>query len=291
MVSVLSIFYSYSMKVTAHCYDCLKGLAENTVALSGGDNTVLSDAVGLLDRLWTGQGSPPAIANALLARIREVTGAYDPFRHMKKLELERARETAEKLEGLFGPTLQGAIMFSALGNSTDFFVKGDFSPEPFPFFGPLDKITGEIYNNKGNEILILGDNVGDFIFDVRLIRFLEGIGKRVSYAVREHPVQNDLSMQEVVAYGFHELCRNIISTGSDEVGLREAHIRGAIRDFWEGGAVIIAKGMGNYETISEFNTKRPVIHIMKVKCPVVADNVNRAVGTYIAISGGETNAK
>jgi damage-control phosphatase, subfamily I len=278
------------MKVTEACYSCLKGLVEKTVALSEGDGAVLSGCVGLLDRLWAGQGSPPAIANELLAHIKDVTGAYDPFAPIKEIELARAREAARKLEGLFGPTLEGAIMFSALGNSTDFFVEGGFNPEPFPFFGLMDKIVREIYIKSG-EVLILGDNIGDFIFDVRLIRFLEGLGKRVFYAVREHPVQNDLSMKEVASFGFRELCDNIISTGSGEVGLREAHIKGAIKDLWEGDAVVIAKGMGNYETITEFNTNRPVIHIMKIKCPAVADDVHQSVGTYIAVPGGETNGK
>jgi len=278
------------MKVTPYCYDCLKGLVEKTVEMSGGNGPTLSGTVGLLDRLWAGQGSPPAIANELLAHIREVTGAYDPFAPVKELEYARAMEASRKLEGLFGPGLEGAIMFSALGNSTDFFVEGGFNPEPFPFFGPMDKIVREIYI-KSREVLILGDNIGDFIFDLRLIRFLEGIGKRVFYAVKEHPVQNDLSMKEVAAFGFRELCGNIISTGSAEVGLREAHITGALKDLWEGGALVIAKGMGNYETISEFNTERPVIHIMKIKCPAVAEDVGQGTGTYIAVPGGERNGE
>ena len=278
------------MKVAEICYGCLKGLVEKTVLLSGGDGEAMSGCLAMLDRLWEGQGSPPAIANTLLARIRDVTGAYDPYAPVKALELERAKEAASRLEGLFGPTLEGALKFSALGNSTDFFVEGSFNPEPFPFSGEVDKIAEEIYTKK-SEVLILGDNIGDFFFDLRLIRLLGGLGRKVFYAVREHPVQNDLSMKEVNSFDLGGLCDTIISTGSAEVGIREAHLRGRLGELWQGEATVIAKGMGNYETISEFNKERPVIHIMKIKCQAVAETVGERVGTYIAKSGGERNGR
>ena len=52
-------------------------------------------------------------------------------------------------------------------------------------------------------------------------------------------------------------------------------------------ASIIAKGMGNYETISEFDRERPVVYVMNVKCSSVAEALGRRVGEYIAITGEE----
>ncbi|MGD0488075.1 MAG: ARMT1-like domain-containing protein [Syntrophorhabdales bacterium] len=51
--------------------------------------------------------------------------------------------------------------------------------------------------------------------------------------------------------------------------------------------MVIAKGMGNYETISEFDHERPVVYVLKVKCRTVAETLGREVGTYIAIAGGD----
>ncbi len=48
----------------------------------------------------------------------------------------------------------------------------------------------------------------------------------------------------------------------------------------------LPRAWGNYETISEFNDIRSVIHIMKVKCPTVAHAVDGKIGQYIAIIGG-----
>ena len=278
------------MKVKEECYNCLKGLIEGTVSLSRGDASVNTSAVALLDLLWARGDTPPAMANRLLGHIKEATGSYDPYGPRKRMEFEKAREAATRLEGLFGPGLEGALMFSALGNSTDFFVDDGFEPERFNFHGQVDKIGEEIYT-KGREVLMLGDNVGDFLFDLRLIRFLEGLGKRVFYAVRAYPVQNDLSLKEVAAFGLVGMWGSIVSTGTGEVGIRKEEMNGAIRDLWEGDGPVIAKGMGNYETMSGFDDGRPVIHIMKVKCRAVAEHVGHGMGSYIAILGGETNGR
>lgn|GEM_PF-2477397 len=56
---------------------------------------------------------------------------------------------------------------------------------------------------------------------------------------------------------------------------------------WDDGSMVIAKGMGNYETISEFDHERPVVYVLKVKCRTVAETLGREVGTYIAIAGGD----
>ena len=137
-------------------------------------------------------------------------------------------------------------------------------------------------------MLIFSDNVGEIFFDMKLIEFLEKSGKIVYYAAKEHPVQNDLSMADVIRFDLRKMFANILSTGTDEVGIRREEMKGKIKDLWEGNGIVIAKGMGNYETISEYHAERPVIHIMKVKCPTVGDALRKEVGIHIAILlGGE----
>lgn len=61
-----------------------------------------------------------------------------------------------------------------------------------------------------------------------------------------------------------------------------AWITGLVERSWKGGGPVIAKGMGNFETISEFDDERQVVYIMKVKCPAVAHAARSEIGTYIA---------
>jgi damage-control phosphatase, subfamily I len=272
------------MKAIECCIDCLKGLAEKTIKLSNGDDALLSDCHRIVAQQCEEGNTPPRIANRLLKQIKKETGVHDPYATLKKKEFEEAKGAIVRLEDRFASSLETLLKLSALGNSMDFFTDHEcgFDAERLRFFGDMDKIEEEIYI-RGKDVLMLGDNIGDFLFDMPLVRFLEGKGKRVHYAVKDHPVQNDLSMADAVQFGFVKTFDNIISSGTDEVGMRRDAMKGRIKDLWEkGDAAVIAKGMGNYETMSEYHGERSVIHIMKVKCPAVSRAVGQDIGTHIA---------
>ncbi len=272
------------MKAMEYCVECLKGLAEKTVGLSNGDEALLSACYRIVEGQWNKGNTPPGIANRMLKKIKKETGVHDPYARLKGRELAEAKSAIALLENGFSSSMDMLIKLSALGNSRDFFTghEGAFDAERPRFLGNMDKIEEEIYI-KGKDVLMLGDNVGDFLFDLPLVKFLEGKGKRVHYVVKEHPVQNDLSMADAVRFGFTEMFDNIISSGTGEVGMRRDAMRGKLKDLWENqSTVVIAKGMGNYETMSEYHAERPVIHIMKVKCPAVSAAVGQEMGTYVA---------
>lgn len=249
--------------------------------LSGGNEKLSEDCRVIVREMIEQKVTPPAIANTFLRLIKERTGITDPYRAMKDDEFRKARTALETVKTIFPKTLEGCIKISALGNSSDFFINTDYNDTEFHFFADMDKIEEEIYN-KRKYVLILGDNVGDFVFDMPLIGFFGRLRKLVYYVVREYPVQNDLSMIDVERFGLREFFSGFLSTGTDEVGLLKKDIQGRIKELWTGDAVVIAKGMGNYETMTEFAGERSVIHIMKIKCPAVAEAVGKDVGTYIA---------
>lgn len=278
------------MKLSNHCYGCLKGLAEKVVALSRGNIDVLNRAITILENMWDRGHTPPAIANRLLRFVRQATGVYDPYVDLKTKEVEEATKAIRAFRPFFPETLEGLLKFSALGNAVDFFCHDGYTVADFDFVGHIDKIEKEIYT-KGDDVTIFGDNCGEFLFDLELMRFLEKMEKKVFYVVKEHPAQNDLSMADVKRFGYAKLFSNIISTGTGEVGIRKEALVGKLAELWQGNGVVIAKGMGNYETMSEFNNIRPVIHVMKVKCSTVAESVGRKVGQYIAMIGGEGHGK
>lgn len=279
------------MKTKEHCIGCLKNLARKTLRLSGGREEDLQHFYVMIDELSGQNLTPPAIANMILRRIRGLTRSYDPYETMKAVELEEARQAFQVLKDKLPLSLTGRLMLSALGNSTDFFTERGQSTNlyDFRFAGDVEKIEDEIYI-KGKDVLIIGDNITDFIFDMALVEFLRRAGKTVFYAVREHPVQNDLSMADVKRFNLDGMYDSIISTGTDEVGMRRECIKGTIKSIWEGDGVVIAKGMGNYETISEYHGERTVIHVMKIKCPAVSRVSGHEEGTYAALFSPATDS-
>jgi len=269
------------MKVQEPCRACLEGLVRKTTALSGGDPGVLESSLSLLEDLFAPDATPPRIAGKLLAHIRRKTGVWDPYATLKYREYRDARAAVKELRADDGDLPGYLLRLSALGNSTDYFTGGAFTGKVPVLEGDVDRAAHTI-SAEGGEVLMLGDNMGDFIFDLPLLRFLERGGRKVFYAVRERPAQNDLSMEDVRRLGLQGLHPRIISTGKANVGLPREDIAGEIERLWKGEGPVIAKGMGNFETISEFDGERQVVYIMKVKCPAVARSVGSDIGTYIA---------
>jgi len=153
------------------------------------------------------------------------------------------------------------------------------------FHCDVDKIAGQVY--VSSKILTLGDNPGDFVFDALLVKILQDMGKRVLYAIKESPVQNDMSLPDLELLTAHSMNCEILSTGTNEVGMRREEMTGVVKECWEDGSCVIAKGMGNFESISEYDRERPVIYLMSVKCRSVAEEVGHRVGDYIGIVGGD----
>ncbi len=269
------------MKVQEPCRACLEGLARKTTALSGNDPGVLDSSLSLLEDLFDADATPPWIAGRILAHIRRRTGVWDPYATLKHREYREALAALKGLRGNIDDCLEDLLRLSALGNSTDYFTGGTFTGDIPALEGDVDRAAAAVSTESG-EILMLGDNIGDFVFDLPLLRFLERGGRKVLYTVRERPAQNDLSMEDVRRLGLHDLHPRIISTGKGNVGLPREDIAGEIERLWKKEGPVIAKGMGNFETISEFDGERQVVYIMKVKCTAVARAVGSDTGTYIA---------
>jgi hypothetical protein len=273
------------MKIRPYCRDCLKDLASRAVTLSGGNEETMASALELVDSLFAPHRNPTEISNRLLKYVRRETGVYDPFEDRKTVEFHRALEASKRLDGFFPETLEGGLRSAAFGNGGDFFMDHPYEPDRFEFSGEVDKIGRQVYDSQ--KVLILGDNPGDFVFDLPLVRLLKDMGKRVFYAIKEHPVQNDMSIPDAARFKAEGMCPDIVSTGTDEVGIRKEEMSGVVGECWRDRSLVIAKGMGNYETISEFDAERPVVYIMNVKCRSVAETLGRKVGDYIAIAGGD----
>lgn len=273
------------MKVRSHCRECLGRLAQQAVALSGGDEALLASSLRLVDSLFDPGKSPTDISNRLLRHVRQESGVEDPYADHKSTEFRAALAAAARLEGFFPDTLEGAIRSSAFGNGGDFFAEHRYDAGSFAFHGNVAKIERAVYTSE--KVLILGDNPSDLVFDLPLVRLLKRMGKKTYYAVKARPVQNDMSMPDVARFGAGAMCDGIVSTGTEGVGIGEEEMSGVVRECWEDGSLVIAKGMGNYETISEFDRGRPVVYVMRVKCESVAEALKRRVGEYIAIAGEE----
>ncbi|GAF94354.1 unnamed protein product, partial [marine sediment metagenome] len=121
----------------------------------------------------------------------------------------------------------------------------------------------------------LADNAGEIAVDRLLIQELGP--QRVTMAVRGAAVINDVTFADARQVGMPELVE-VIDNGSDAPGtLLDDCSASFCKRFCEAD-LIIAKGQGSFETLSEIESN--IFFLFKVKCPVIAAHVGLPTGTH-----------
>ena len=98
------------------------------------------------------------------------------------------------------------------------------------------------------------------------------------YAVREKPIINDATTEDALFCGIDKVSR-VISSGSDGPGTFLSLATNEFRTHFNRAKLIISKGQGNYETLSEKD--RPIFFLLKAKCPVIAKDLGCKTGDIV----------
>jgi len=101
---------------------------------------------------------------------------------------------------------------------------------------------------------------------------------------KSEPVLNDVTVEEISAMTDMEV--EILPTGN-VVGTAQEHLEPeASALLFDPSWLILSKGMGNFETISEFEKRLSgrLIYLMRAKCEPVADVIGVPKGTLVAKS-------
>ncbi len=232
---------------------------------------------------------PPVLAQRLHQRLRELTGNPDPYRAAKErfncLALDLLPELAARIKKASDP-FELAVRLAAAGNIIDLAAKtgladGDVKLElemalNDPIAGDLDSFRAAIWTADG--ILYLADNTCEIVFDRLLIEQFPA--RRVTVAVRGAPVINDATRADAIVAGLDQVAE-VVDNGSDVPGTVLEDCSPEFRARFEHADVIVAKGQGNFETLS--STEANIFFLLKIKCPVVAAQTGLQLGTQALI--------
>jgi uncharacterized protein with ATP-grasp and redox domains len=143
-----------------------------------------------------------------------------------------------------------------------------------PFFGEMDKFRHAIA--EAHSILYLADNAGEIAFDRLLVEQL--LSKHVTVAVRGAPVINDATLIDAQTVGLDQIVE-VIDNGSDAPGTILSDCGPEFRRRFAEADLIIAKGQGNFETLS--GEAGNIFFLFKVKCAVIAEHVKQPMGMQV----------
>jgi hypothetical protein len=277
------------LKADEECFTCLEGLAIQAIELATADARLRAKArdkaFAILKRDFSTQAVPTLISDRMHAAIKEITGNPDPYLERKKVEIDVAKELSEELGSHYGHDLRSCVGFSAIGNTLDFFrgfeeVKRDARRRPRFAIDDVNELKSAL--ERAERVLYLADNAGECFFDLPLFKkFQEFVD--VAYVVKGGPIQNDLTLEDLERAGIAEEFGRIITIGAATVGI---DFRRASTDFkreFEQADLILSKGMGNYETLSELPARGRIFYLLMAKCAPVAKSLGVPPNSYVAM--------
>ncbi len=279
--------------MASNCYTCILDRAkfESDLVFSA-EREKKAAMEELLDFMAGHKGGVPALIGTERERIiKRRSGNTDPYRDLKAESNRVARQLLPVAEQFYSQSenkLLALIRIAAAANSMEFGVKGhDFDNSTFGavfaktlherFEGDLDEVKRRL--ERFRNILYLTDNSGEVVFDLFVIEKLKEMEKIVVIGSKSEPVLNDVTADELRGMTNNE----IISTGSVVGTALECISPEAFSLLMDKDWLVISKGMGNFETISEFQEKLKgrLIYVLRAKCEPVATELNVPQGALV----------
>ena len=282
------------MQIAPDCVPCLlKKVVFQARLLCNGCET---DAVGAALDAFAKEFDPKRNSAEIATEVHRAAYAVmnaDPY-HDMKLEsdaiAERNLPEVERFVESSDDPFRAAIMAAVIGNIMDFGTPLAIdSPDKFEsVFRQLlaqgigsDQTDGFVeLLEKADSIMYFFDNCGESQFDKLLIRRIRAKGKRVVGVVRGEAILNDVTYEDAVRIGMDREVDKLISTGAFMIGVNLRLAGNELKDEIARTDLIIAKGMANYESMSDQDFGVPKVHILRTKCSAVArslgvpENVN-----------------
>jgi len=221
----------------------------------------------------------PEMTRNVWSKIKEFSGLEDPLK-VKKEEQNRkalkiypgAKEIIKKSNDPIVETLKLAILGNSIDSMGD--IKG-FSieemvkllHESWIDIKAVEELKKKISNVR--KIVYLGDNCGEIVFDKLLIETLHHLyHTEIIFITRTLPILNDAIFEDALSVGMNEVA-TVMENGILEPlpGTFLDRTSKEVRDLINDSNLIISKGLGNFDTLSEDETLRGKISfLLRGKC-------------------------
>jgi len=275
------------MKAASECYQCLRRLVYQAAELATSDAPLRAKAIEeglkIVEQNFSYDEMPITIATKIHSAVKEITGNPDPYRGMKDEEIRVSRELCQGLS--LTQDFKSLLRLSVLGNSMDYFRGADSIKRelgrPVKFaIDDSDRFASKL--SPGSQVLYLADNAGEVFFDLPLIKWMEQKAK-VTYVVKESPAADDITLDDLKRTGLDSELKKVITTGTATPGVILTLASERFKKELESADLVLAKGMGYYEALSQLPGKGKTLFCLIAKCKPVADSLQVPLNSYIAM--------
>jgi uncharacterized protein with ATP-grasp and redox domains len=213
----------------------------------------------------------------------------DPYRETKAWQNSVVMDMLPVLQAevkASGDPLLMAARLAIAGNAIDMGSNGQLTEQDVrqaleralmdPFHGHVEQFRVAVV--KAETILYLADNAGEIALDRLLIDQL--LPRTITLVVRGSPILNDATQEDAKRVGLDRIVQ-VIDNGSDAPGTILLDCSQDLRDRFAAADLIIAKGQGNYESLSD--KPGQLFFLFKAKCRVIAELVGQSIGTQMLL--------
>ena len=222
--------------------------------------------------------------------IMELTDNDDPYKAFRQKGNKLAEKLIPTVQSVIdkNPSLESYVKIAVCGNIIDFgALKQDTDMEKLI----REKITEELIINdvdkldkdlkKANRILYLSDNGGEIVFDKLLIKKIkDDYDLEIILALKKAPILNDAIVSDAYDLGLDEYA-TVISTGANSVGVVKDYVSDELHKLIDDVDLIISKGMGNFEGLTEMDINTPIYYLLNTKCNVISTEIGVELASSI----------
>ncbi len=281
------------MLIDKECVACIINQSLKVANAIGADEILkesLHSTVAKMGESFSYKQNPPEIAADVYEKMAQIANKTDLYDEIKELSTQKAQALVPSLKEKLKKSeekLLTATKIAVAGNVIDLAAKVEFDLEEElvkvfdTAFAQDDFEVMQIALQKAKTVLVIGDNVGEHIFDYLFIETLQEVqpDTHYSYMVRGNPIINDVTMKEAKEAGFDKLC-SLVDSGVNTPGFTYNRANKTSQNLFDSVDVVVSKGMGNYECLNE-SKRDNIFFLLKVKCDVVANSLGKTLGDII----------
>lgn len=277
------------MYISDYCVNCLYRKQEASVS----DKHYLAEIKAILESRGEADTSP-----YMMYRFHQVYEKYfgkqESFSPIKKqyneLVLSMEDELRKEIEGA-EDALAKAMVFARIGNYIDFGAVSHVDTETFLKLFEQSRMSEHdqmVYQSflkqceAAEKFLLITDNCGEIVLDKL---FLEQLKKRfpklsIKVLVRGGEVLNDATMEDAIDAGITELAE-VVSNGMPIAGTVYSMLSEEGKKAFDEADVRLAKGQGNYESLSRQGWKMFYAFLCKCELFMTRFQVPQFTGMFV----------
>jgi len=227
----------------------------------------------------------PEVIGGTWAIILKYVGNDNPYNDIKRhynLEVLKMVEVIENLIESSNNKFNTALKVAITGNLIDFAAKHKFDfnllKEKIMNINAISLVVDHsesLYQRlkTARSLMYLGDNCGEICLDKLFIKYIkkEFPNIKIYFGVRGQAIVNDVTLENAQMVAMEEVAE-VIENGDSSLGTVIERVSDEFREKFYNADVVIAKGQGNYESLSEID-RNNVFHLFMAKCNPVSNSL------------------